>query len=235
MTDTETITDVRTRMLEAAAMHVPFDGWSEVTFKAAMQDAGVEPGLARAAFPRGAVDLALAFHDAGDKAMVAQLDGMDLSALRYSERVTQAVRARLEVIEDKEMVRRGMTLFSLPQYAGDGAQALWRTSDLIWATLGDTSRDVNWYTKRATLSGVYGATVLYWLGDESEGHLNTWAFLDRRIEDVMRIEKLKAKARDNRLLGGLVKGPETVLNSILERMQPKTGPGDMPGRWSGPV
>ncbi|MEM7596288.1 MAG: COQ9 family protein [Pseudomonadota bacterium] len=230
-----TDTDIKERMLQAAAMHVPFDGWSDVTFKAAMEDADVSPGLARAAFPRGAVDLALAFHEAGDKAMVARLEEMDQSTLRYSERVTLAVRTRLEVIEDKEMVRRGMTLFSLPQYAGDGAQALWRTADLIWATLGDTSNDVNWYTKRATLSGVYGATVLYWLGDESEGHLNTWAYLDRRIEDVMRIEKLKAKARDNRLLGGLVKGPETVMNAVLERMRPRGGPSDMPGRWSGPV
>lgn len=227
--------DIKERMLQAAAMHVPFDGWSEVTFKAAMEDADVAPGLARAAFPRGAVDLALAFHEAGDKAMVARLEETDQSALRYSDRVTLAVRTRLEVIEDKEMVRRGMTLFSLPQYAGDGAQALWRTADLIWATLGDTSNDVNWYTKRATLSGVYGATVLYWLGDESEGHLNTWAFLDRRIEDVMRIEKLKARARDNRLLGGLVKGPEALMNTVLERMRPQGGPSDMPGRWSGPV
>lgn len=231
----DTQTDIKARMLEAAAMHVPFDGWSDVTFRAAMRDADVEPGLARAAFPRGAVDLALAFHEAGDRAMVAQLEAMDLAAMRYSERVTQAVRTRLEVIEDKEMVRRGMTLFSLPQYAGDGAQALWRTADLIWVTLGDTSRDVNWYTKRATLSGVYGATVLYWLGDESEGHLNSWAFLDRRIEGVMRIEKLKAQARNNRVLGGLVTAPETAMNAILERMRPKAGPNDMPGRWSGPV
>ncbi|MEL6648008.1 MAG: COQ9 family protein [Pseudomonadota bacterium] len=230
-----TDTDIKERMLQAASMHVPFDGWSDVTFNAAMEDADVSPGLARAAFPRGAVDLALAFHEAGDKAMVASLEQTDQSGLRYSERVTLAVRTRLEVIEDKEMVRRGMTLFSLPQYAGDGAQALWRTADLIWATLGDTSRDVNWYTKRATLSGVYGATVLYWLGDESEGHLNTWAFLDRRIEDVMRIEKLKAKTRDNRLLGGLVRGPETIMNRVLERMRPGGGPNDMPGRWSGPI
>ena len=230
-----TDTDIKDQMLAAAAMHVPFDGWSDTTFKAAMQDADVAPGLARAAFPRGAVDLALAYHEAGDKAMVARLEETDQAELRYSERVALAVRTRLEVIEDKEMVRRGMTLFSLPQYAGDGAQALWRTADLIWATLGDTSNDVNWYTKRATLSGVYGATVLYWLGDESEGHLNTWAFLDRRIEDVMRIEKLKAKARENRLLGGLVKGPEAMMNAFLDKMSPRARPDDMPGRWSGPV
>ncbi len=228
--------DITAKMLNAAAMHVPFDGWSEATFAAAAKDAEVDLSVARAAFPRGAVDLALAFHAAGDAAMVAKLEEADLSAMRYSERVAFAVRTRLEVIEDKEMVRRGMTLFSLPHYAGDGAQALWGTADLIWKTLGDTSKDVNWYTKRATLSGVYGATVLYWLGDESEGHENTWSFLDRRIEDVMRIEKIKAKARDNRLLSGLVKGPEAMMNALLDRMGTTgTQSNDMPGRWSGPV
>ena len=207
MTNTDEAADIKARMLDAAAMHVPFDGWSDTTFKAAMQDAEVAPALARATFPRGAVDLALAFHDAGDKAMAALLEETDQSRLRYSERVTLAVRTRLEVIEDKEMVRRGMTLFALPQYAGDGAQALWRTADLIWATLGDTSRDVNWYTKRATLSGVYSSTVLYWLGDDSLDDQATWAFLERRVEDVMRIEKAKAKVRESRLLKPFLAGP----------------------------
>ncbi len=230
-------TDIKAKLLEAAAMHVPFDGWSEVTFRAAIEDAGVSPGLARAACPRGAVDLALAYHEAGDQAMVTRLEETDQSEMRYSERVALAVRTRLEVIEDKEMVRRGMTLFSLPNNTPDGARAVWGTADKIWNALGDTSQDVNWYTKRATLSGVYGATVLYWLGDDSDGHANTWAFLDRRIDGVMQIEKMKAKTRDNRILGGLVKQSESMVNSMLERMQPSSGRSgnDMPGRWSGPV
>ena len=226
--------DVKTRLLEAAKPHVPFDGWSSQTFEAAARDAGIAPGLARAVCPRGAVDLALAFHEAGDAAMLERLAETDLAALRFRDRIAAAVRYRLEAVEDRELVRRGMTLFSLPQHAGDGAQALWRTADRIWTALGDTSDDVNWYTKRATLSGVYGATVLYWLGDESPDHQATWEFLDRRIEDVMRIEKLKARVRDNRVLGGLMAGPNAILSRVRAPgvAHGAGGQAGLPGRWS---
>jgi len=199
--------------------------------RAATAEAGVSEAVARAVCPRGAVDLALAFHEEGDRAMLARLETADLGAMRFRDRVATAVRYRLEAVEDREMVRRGMTLFSLPTHAADGAQALWRTADRIWTALGDTSDDINWYTKRATLSGVYGATVLYWLGDDSPGHERTWAFLDRRIEDVMQVEKVTARARENRLVRGLMAGPL----SFLGRIRPPRGgaPDGMPGRWDG--
>jgi ubiquinone biosynthesis protein COQ9 len=211
---------------------VPFDGWSETTLRLAAEDAGIAPGLVAAICPRGAVDLALAYHAAGDAAMLKRLVETDLSSLRFRDRVAFAVRARLEAVEDRELVRRGMTLFSLPPYAADGARALWQTADHIWTALGDTSEDVNWYTKRATLSGVYGATVLYWLGDDSDGQSRTWEFLDRRIEGVMHIEKLKAQARDNRFVSGLMAGPLSLISRIrAPQARVQTG---MPGRWNGP-
>lgn len=220
------------RLLEAALPHVPFDGWSDATFQAAIADSGMSPGVARAVCPRGAVNLALAYHEAGDRAMLAALAKADLGALRFRDRVALAVRLRLEAVGDKELVRRGMTLFSLPQHAADGARAIWGTADRIWTALGDRSDDINWYTKRATLSGVYSATVLYWLGDESDGHEDTWAFLDRRIEDVMQFEKFKAQARDNRLVSGLMAGPLAFLGRIrAPHGRETTG---MPGRWNGP-
>ena len=223
--------DPREKLLEAALPHVPFDGWSEVTFRAAIADSGVSPGVARATCPRGAVNLAIAYHEAGDDKMLAALSAADLDEMRFRDRIALAVRLRLEAIEDKELVRRGATLFALPQYAGDGVQAVWGTCDKIWAALGDSSDDINWYTKRATLSAVYSATVLYWLGDDSPDHQATWDFLDRRIEDVMRIEKVKAQARNNKMLSGLMAGPMAVLGRI--RAPHKSDQPGMPGRWGG--
>ena len=217
--------DIKDKVLEAALIHVPFDGWSDRTLAAAAAEAGVDATLARALFPRGGVDLALAYHARGDAEMAARLAAMDLSALRYRDRIAAAVRARLE-IADQELVRRGTTLFSLPQHAGDGARAIWGTADRIWTTLGDTSTDVNWYTKRATLSAVYGSTVLYWLGDTSPGQQATWDFLDRRIDGVMQFEKLKAKVRENPLGKALMAGPVKLLESIrAPRLRD-----DLPGR-----
>ena len=225
----QTPKEITDQLLDAALMHVPFDGWSEATFRAATADSGIDRTLAQAVCPRGAVDLALAYHARGDAAMVARLQSDDLPD-RFRDKIAAAIRFRIEAVEDKEAVRRGTTLFALPVYAADGARAIWGTADQIWTTLGDTSEDINWYTKRATLSGVYSATVLFWLGDDSPNNRSTWDFLDRRIDDVMQIEKVKAQVRDNKLLSGLLAGPNWVLGQIKA---PQSRP-DMPGRWTSP-
>ncbi|KAA0917669.1 COQ9 family protein [Aquicoccus porphyridii] len=221
------MSDMIEKLLDAALIHVPFDGWSDETFNAAVAESGVEMALARAMCPRGAVDLAAAYHRRGDQRMVARLNEAELAQMRFRDRIAAAVRFRIEAVEDKELVRRGMTLFALPQHAPEGTRLIWGTCDLIWRSLGDTSDDVNWYTKRMTLSGVYSSTLLYWLGDESEGFEATWAFLDRRIEDVMQFETLKARLRDNPALSRVLKGPLEVLGRIRA---PKPR-GDMPGHW----
>ncbi|MCU0829837.1 MAG: COQ9 family protein [Tabrizicola sp.] len=219
--------DVMNRLLEAALVHVPFDGWSERSLRAAATDAGTDLALARALYPRGGVDLALAYHAQGDAEMAARLQAMDLSAQRFRDRIATAVRTRLD-LADRELVRRGTTLFSLPQHAADGAKAVWSTADRIWTALGDTSQDLNWYTKRATLSGVYGATVLYWLGDDSPGHQATWEFLDRRIDGVMQFEKLKASFRENPLGKAFAAGPLKVFSTFRAPKLPDNLPGRFP-------
>ncbi|MBM7067916.1 COQ9 family protein [Actibacterium sp. 188UL27-1] len=231
MSDTanRSIDDIRAALLAAAEAHVPFDGWSETSFRAAMADTEIDPALARTACPRGAIDLALAFHAKGDAQMIQQLQDEDLTDLRFRDRIARAVRLRLEAVDDKELVRRGTTLFSLPQYAGDGAKALWGTADAIWTALDDQSDDINWYTKRGTLSGVYGATVLYWLGDDSSAHQCTWDFLDRRIDNVMQFEKLKAQVNDNPVLKRMFAGPLWMASQV--KAPSKKGQSDMPGTW----
>ncbi|KUJ85336.1 ubiquinone biosynthesis protein [Ruegeria marisrubri] len=221
--------DAKERLLDAALVHVPFDGWSETCFRAAIADTGLDETLARAVCPRGAVDLALAFHRRGDAAMLERLKAEDLSDMKFRDRIAAAVRFRLEAVEDKEVVRRGVTLFSLPTHAADGAKAIWGTCDLIWTALGDTSQDVNWYTKRATLAAVYSSTILYWLGDDSPDHQATWEFLDRRIEDVMQFEKFKAQVRDNPLLKPLLAVPNWLAEQIHA---PTDAVKDLPGSLS---
>lgn len=229
MENTNSTETAAERVLDAALLHVPFDGWTETTFRAAVADSGVDPALAKALFPRGGLDLAIAYHRRGDRIMRERLAEADLGAMRYSERVAHAVRLRIEAVEDREAVRRGTTLFALPIHAAEGARLIWGTADAIWEALGDTSRDLNWYTKRATLAGVYSATVLFWLGDDSHGHHDTWEFLDRRIADVMGIEKMKAKMRENPVAKALMDGPL----KFMEKIRKPVVPDDLPGRVMG--
>lgn len=218
----------RDRLLAAAMPHVMFDGWGEATFRAAAADAGVDLALARLVCPRGALDLAVDYHRTGDRKMVARLMASDLQALRFRDRIAAAVRVRLEEA-DRDLVRRGAGLLALPQHAALGAELVWGTADAIWRALGDNSADLNWYTKRMSLSAVYSATVLYWLGDESDGAAATWAFLDRRIEDVMRFEKAKADFRASPW-GKAMAGPLKLLEAIRA---PSPLPDDLPGRQKG--
>ncbi|MCC5957091.1 MAG: COQ9 family protein [Natronohydrobacter sp.] len=208
------MTETRDQILDAAVMHVPFDGWGDTALRAAATDCGIDFATARALFPRGGVDMALAYHQRGDARMAARLAATDLSALRFRDRVGFAVRARIEAAEDRELVRRGSTLFALPPYAADGARAIWGTADLIWTTLGDSAEDYNWYTKRLTLSGVYSATVLFWLGDTSADAQETWNFLDRRIDGVMQFEEVKRAVERNPLGRALTAGPRAILSCI---------------------
>jgi ubiquinone biosynthesis protein COQ9 len=217
-------------VLDAALMHVPFDGWSEAAYRAAVTDAGVDPALARALLPRGSVDLALAYHRRGDAAMVARMQAQAPGERRMRDRIADAVRFRLEAAEDKEAVRRGATLFALPMHAADGARAIWGTSDLIWTTLGDTSDDINWYSKRSILAGVYSSTVLYWLGDTSPGDQATWEFLDRRIDGVMQFERVKGALAKSALFRTAFAGPLWLAGRVKAPARGTAGAG-MPGQW----
>ena len=202
-------------LIEAALPHVVFDGWSADCLAQAAQDAGIGLAEAKRLFPRGGVDMALGFHRLADSRLKAVLEGADLSAMRIRERVTHCVRRRIELVaQEREAVRRGATLLALPVYAPEGARAMWQTADLIWNACGDDAKDYNWYTKRAILSGVYSATVLYWLGDQDPEFHPTWAFLDRRIEGVMRFEKTKAQLKDNPLARAAFAVPAGLLGMI---------------------
>jgi ubiquinone biosynthesis protein COQ9 len=185
---------LRGRLLEAVLAHVVFDGWSEAALEAGARDLGVDPAAARRAFPRGSIDLVMAFNEAADRKMEAALAVCDLDALKVRERIAAAVRARLEACsEHREAVRLALGLLALPIHAPDGLRSLYRTVDAMWHAVGDRSTDFNFYTKRALLAGVVLSTSLYWLQDESENAEESWSFLDRRIGDVLKIQSLRGR------------------------------------------
>ncbi len=226
------IDPMKDQLLEAILPHVAFDGWAPGAFHAAVVEVGIDPTHAKTLCPRGAIDLAIAYHQRGDAAMVVGLTAAGLSDMRFRDKVALAIRLRIGAIDDKEAVRRGTTLFSLPHMAPEGAKLVWGTADLIWETLGDPSRDANWYSKRLILSGVYSATVLYWLGDDSLERQATDAFIDRRIGDVMQFEKVKAQVNNNALLKPIT-GPLGRLMANI-KAPPKVPDVDLPGAWHDP-
>ena len=214
------MTNERDRLISAALDHVLFEGMGDKAIRHGAQDIGMPPHLARVHLPRGGADLAAAYHRRGDQALRVWLADSPPHG-RFRDRIAQAVTQRL-ALSDREMVRAGTVVMALPQNAPLGAHLIWETADTIWTGLGDSSDDVNWYSKRAILSTVYSATVLYWLGDDSLDSEATRGFLDRRIDGVMRFEKLKAQA-------GRVPGL-AALAGLATSWIHKPGPRNAPGR-----
>lgn len=198
----EDIQALRDRMLEEALVHVPFDGWSMRALDAAEESAALGAGAAYRAFPGGLGDMAAHASDYFDRLMLARLDGMDLAALKVRARIATGVRVRLEACAPyKEACRRLLGYLALPGNKPLAARLAWETCNLIWYAAGDDATDFNYYTKRGLLFPVYTTTVLYWLGDESEGAADTWGYLDRRIGDVMKIPGYQARFKKS--LGNL--------------------------------
>ncbi len=203
------IDKMREKLLLATLPHVPFDGWSSTAIRAGAEDAGLSPAEALNAFPAGPAEALALFSDWADRQMLARLEKTDLDTLKVREKVAAGVRLRLEVLEPhKEAVRRGLAFLSLPPNAGQGLKGLHRTVDAIWTMAGDRATDYNYYTKRLLLAGVLSSTTLFWLNDRSEGHEATWAFLERRIDEV-----LKIGGRLGKTMKGLLDLPDRLMTA----------------------
>jgi ubiquinone biosynthesis protein COQ9 len=177
----------RDAAIAAMLPHVPFDGWTRRALRAGLADIGVAREDAEQLFPGAAADMIEAFCDLADRRMEAGATALD-PALRLHQRVRAVIVLRLEQNRPhKEAIRRALALLALPGHVRLAATCTARTADAIWRAAGDRSADFSWYTKRAILAAVYGATLLYWLRDSSDDDAATLGFLDRRLAGVGRI------------------------------------------------
>ena len=193
-TESDPDAELRDRLADAVAREAAFSGWTSL----AMRNAGGTIGAAadtRRLFPGGPVDVLAYLSRRADERTVEALE-KEGGDLKVRDRIALGVKLRIQnTVGGKESVRRGLALLALPFNGPLALKLLYRTVDGIWYAAGDKSTDFNFYSKRTILGGVFSSTLLYWLNDRSEGDEATWDFLGRRLEDVMRFEKLKADVR----------------------------------------
>lgn len=201
-------------LLEAALSHAAFDGWSRRTLVQAASDQGVDRATALRLFPKGGDSLLAWLDDWTDRRMLEAADPSSLANLPVRQRIAKLIRCRLEALDEhKEALRRAAVARGTPRNLASGGRAFWRTLDRIWEAAGfggaGQQRSPSYYSRRATLGAVLASTFLYWLEDVSPGHAETWAFLDRRIENVMRFGQLSGRLQGflDKLPGaGLLRG-----------------------------
>ena len=189
---------LRLRLALPVGENAVFDGWTQAAVESAAGQLGIDPGQARLAFPKEPAQMVAAWIEGVDAALVERFPPEVVAGMKVRDRIRDMVWYRFEVTAPaREAQRTALAILAMPQNLPLALRINWRSSDLMWRLAGDTATDFNHYTKRATLSAVYTSTLLAWLDDDSEGFVETRAFLDRRLADVMRIEKLKANWRGN--------------------------------------
>jgi ubiquinone biosynthesis protein COQ9 len=184
----------RSALLDATLSHAAFDGWSQKAFDAGAKDAGIPADRALNAFPGGLAELLAFYHEVEDREMLEAMQRGHVAEMRVRDRIAFAVKARLQRnMRHREAIKSACSFLAMPHNGPLALRLLYRTVDAMWYGAGDNATDFNFYTKRALLAGVYSATVLYWLNDKSTGATDSWAFLDRRIDEVMQVPKVLGK------------------------------------------
>ncbi len=184
----------RNRLLEAALVHIPFDGWSRRALLRGAADIGIDAATARRLFPQGGDDLLRHLDIWADRELVARVDQAALDKLRIRDRIAKLVRARLDILSPhREAIRRAVAARLLPNNMMTAGTALWRSIDLMWAMAGDRATDASYYSKRGLLLAVWTSTFFYWLEDHSVGLRDSAAFLERRIDNVMQFGKVRGQ------------------------------------------
>jgi ubiquinone biosynthesis protein COQ9 len=180
----------------AVGENAVFDGWTKKAVDSAAAQLGIDPVQARLAMPKGQAAMIDLYIKEVDRGLAAHFTPKRMAGMKIREKIRALIWRRLEIMGPaREAIRRALAILAMPQNLPLALRAGWRSADHMWRLAGDTSTDFNHYTKRMTLGAVYGSTLLAWLDDESEGWSETAAFLDRRIDDIMKIEKLKAEWR----------------------------------------
>src|SRR5579884_1032154 len=187
---------LRRELALAVGENAVFDGWTRSAVDSAAQQLGLDPVQARLAMPKSAAALIDLYIVAVDRVLEAYFTPDRLANLKIREKIRSIIWQRLEIMAPaREAVRRALAILALPQNVPLALRISWRTADHMWRLAGDTSTDFSHYTKRMTLGAVYGSTLLVWLDDQGDNWGETGEFLDRRIADVMRFEKIKADWR----------------------------------------
>jgi len=188
------IQTIRDNIINQALKDIPFEGnWHWQTIQNAAEKAGHSHHIARSLFPEKTTSALTHFANMADRTMLKNTENLDLSIMRTHDKILEISMLRFEYLNThKEAERLALQYWPLPANKLKSLKILWSTCDQIWNHAGDNSTDYNHYTKRALLSSVLASTTLAWLNDTSSDMIETRAFMQRRINNVLKIGQTTA-------------------------------------------
>ncbi|XP_062246488.1 ubiquinone biosynthesis protein COQ9, mitochondrial isoform X2 [Platichthys flesus] len=188
----ETEDQLQARILTASLEFVPLHGWSKEAIASGAETLGLS-SASTGMFHNGSGDLVLHFiaqcNSQLTEILAEQHKQVTLGHAepkKTADFLRDAVETRLRMhIPYIETWPQAMSILLLPHNIPDSLKHLSTLVDDIWYYAGDRSTDMNWYTKRAALTGIYNTTELVMVQDSSPDFQDTWNFLDNRIQDVV--------------------------------------------------
>jgi len=202
--------DIKYKLLDAALEEILSHGWNKSAVVAAATRLGFPSVMAGLV---GGVEEVVLHHikksnralDLWMEVEVARLtDGG--ARLPVGKFVRSCIITRLSMnipYIEAGMWAQGVALIARPEWGVASVGLCQEVCDDIWHRAGDSSHDVNWYTKRVSLGLVIASTDVFMIQDTSLGFRDTWDFLDRRLDDLAMIPTLSKIPGD---VAGIVEG-----------------------------
>ncbi|XP_050671798.1 ubiquinone biosynthesis protein COQ9, mitochondrial-like isoform X2 [Leptidea sinapis] len=184
--------DIKNKILSKALEFVPKNGWTVEALAQGAETAGY-PGIAHGMFPNAGGDLVHFFNVKCNKELVQQMKmwpKVDVNESKIpAQQVENAIMTRLLMIEPyKSTWPRAMAIQALPNNVPNSLATLLSLVDDICYFTGDRSVDFNWYIRRVGLAGIYKASELFYLTDNTQDNSSTRNFVKSRIRDAELIQ-----------------------------------------------
>ena len=184
----------RKTILNRALIDIENSGFNKKMLLNAAKNCKISEGKLGRLFPEGIFELKQYYFSEIDEQMLQKIKTQNYENIRVRDKIFNGVLIRLELFK-KNKTSIKYIFVSESSNPIKSLKHLWRTSDLIWKSAGDSSTDYNHYTKRLLLSWVYITTLICWFNDKSRNINDTKLFLNRRIDEVLEFGKQSGKIK----------------------------------------
>ncbi len=168
------------------------DNWSDEMLENAEEKIGVEKGYRHILYPDGIAQVVMAFENMLDQEMLDTLSLLDRPK-KIRDSIALALETRVMKVAGKNLILKSSGFFVVPSNVLVGSKVAWNTCDLIWKYAGDKSKDMNYYSKRSLLLGVYLSASAFFLADESKDYKETTSFIKNALDNIINIASFKSK------------------------------------------
>lgn len=172
-----------------------FEGWNQQTLEKAGIECGFDRNYIQILYPGKIDEFSQEFISERNRQAIfkAKLEGFDnlKTTQKAQELIFQRIKQYHYTLHTVEAVRKFASYCMNPGNIFASFRSIYQFSSDSWYEMGDKSTDFSFYTKRISFSSIYIKSFLYSLSDKSDNLQETKKFIQKSIDALMKINKLK--------------------------------------------